>query len=262
MVLVGALCAAFLAAGDDPAPKVDAKVLEQALREFKEAYKAPDATDRSRVAAVRKLAKVRHRKTKVVLAALIFKDAVPVAYAAAEALGNFEGVTGVTPLLLSALRANRKRPEVQRGVIGALGKLRAREALSVLHDLAGQPPFDVARDAIIAIGKIRHRQSVAPLIALLRIVETSKGTGVADVEGLPGIGDRASVLPDDPRFRNLPGGTGVLNEETRREYEERLRLLQRPLNEALSSITKEKFGTYKEWSGWWRKNAATFKVRK
>jgi len=247
------------------------KAAEEAIEKFKAAYTAAGASEDGRTRAVKDLAAVQHRRTAMVLISILASnELIGVRISAADALGTFSKVEGIPAALIAVCQdpPNAKKVDIRKACIRAMGELRAREAVSVLHEIARKKPYDVAREAVIALGKVRLRDSIPQLIDVLREVEKNSDTAEANpLGGIPSV-------PGGPTVgSNLPGTTGSFpglgglggfggEDDMRREQEERRRLMQEPTVKALLSITREKWTTSKEWEIWWRRYGATFVVPK
>jgi hypothetical protein len=281
-VLSGAVWLAGLQADppkDSKARAEEDKAAAEAVQKFNAALAAAGGSGDAKKDAIAQVSAVKHKKTSQALFRVLASPEVPdVRIAAADALGGFREVEGVSKPMISLLPnpSLDKQIDVRKAIIRALGELRAADALPLLHQIMDQKPFDVAREAVVSIGKIRQKVSVPLLIALLKKAEkTAESSETDPLGGVPGVPVGGFSSPGTNP--NLPGGGGggvggnfpgvglggnVTNNNQREEQEERRRMLQDPINKALAAITKERWTTSKEWEIWWRKNGSTFQVEK
>jgi hypothetical protein len=240
------LLALALALQADPPPKETSA--NEALEKFKTAYRSKDVADRA--AAVGELAKTSHEKVVAKLGALLVVDDMTVRIAAAKGLG-----AAADPLkkkavnvLSRAFAANAAEPLVVVALVEAMETMQDGLGYAVLKVNLKSPDPQTSRAAIEAMGQIRDKSFVAPLIDHARFLEaasreaTNVGPGGRTVTGggmIPGGG--AVGDPDAPK---------------------RARLLVPLVHKALESITKQNFKAMAEWAEWWRKNEADFKPAK
>lgn len=232
------------------------------------AYKAAvktAVTDPAKADAVRILGQFVHRRTMALLCALAADPGqpVPVRTTAADLLGTFRGIPGASKTLMAvALEDDKKTTEARRAACRALGELRAGDALGALHALAAGKPYDVAKEAVTALGKVRHRNSIPFLIELLKDVEPSGASKETNPLGdVPGGqvsgGDKFGKLSKVMKLAGMASKGGSGQEEA-----ERRQMIQEPIRKTLQSLTGEKWSTSKEWVIWWAKNQATFGVKR
>jgi HEAT repeat protein len=220
----------------------------EALEKFKTAYRAKDAADR--VAAVTELAKTPHDKVVAKLGALLGVDDLTVRIAAAKGLGTVPDPLKkkAVNVLSRAFPANVEQPIVVVALVDAMEAMQEGLGTAVLKANLKSPDPQTSRAAIEAMGQIRDKSFVSPLIEHARFLEaasreaTNVGPGGRTVTGggmIPGGGTVGD--PDAPK---------------------RARLLVPLIHKALESITKQNFKSMAEWSDWWRKNEADFKPAK
>lgn len=249
-----------LAAASDPE---DEKKASEVVEKFKAAFKSA-RNEMDQAEAVRILGGFPHRRTMLPLSALTADPGrpYPVRGAAIEVLGTFRGVPGSSKTLVAvALENEKKRTDARRAACRALGELRADDAIGPLQGLIGSKPYDVAREAVIALGKIRNRNSIPVLVEHLKGVEKSSSNEANPLGDVP-----VGQVTGGSRFPGLGAVAGLLDMAavggTDEQQEERRLMLQEPINKALEAITREKWTTAKEWSIWWAKNQASFVVQK
>lgn len=271
MGLVTGFFSGLLLLAGGPGSQEDPKKAEadDAVRKFSAEFGAAGAGEAEKVRAVQHLTRVLHRKTMFSLGSLLADPSMLVSVAAAEGLSKFQEVKGAVNVLLSGIEWNKKRPDVRKVILKALGDLQEEGALPTLHGLVSLKPYDAAKEAVVAVGKIRSKPSIPHLIDLLKKVEKPADSQNAEtgVPGVPYVPGGPTVpganTPNLPQLPDVGGyGAGVGGDDSRAQQEERRRMLQEPLNQALSSITKEKYTTGKEWELWWQKRGAAFKVEK
>lgn len=241
------LIAALLAAqAVDPASK-DSSAAE-ALEKFKTAYKSKEASDRA--IAVAELAKTPHEKVYARLAALLAVDDVTVRIAAARGLGTATGEhrKKASAALSKAFGPNAGEPFASAALVDALESIQGGLGVAVAKANLRSTDPATSRAAIEAMGQVRDKSFVSPLIDHARFLEaasreaTNVGPNGRTVTGggLPGVGGPVGD-PDAPK---------------------RARLLVPLIHRSLASITRQDFRTVADWQEWWRKNEADFSVPK
>jgi HEAT repeat protein len=213
----------------------DDKEAEDAIQKFKAGMKSPEVA--ARVQAVTDLGRTQHEKTLKVLAVCLATDDKSVRIAAAKALGGFlERKPKAVALLADALGANAREPDVEVAILAALQALHDRAALGTAYRFLEDKNGRVAEAAVLVTGAIHSRDSIDPLIKLLKRL-----VGAGD--GVTGAGAGGYDVPPDEVLK------------------ERARLLEPAANKALAAITGERLSGAKEWETWWKKNAGTFVVK-
>jgi hypothetical protein len=216
-----------LAASDD-------KEAEDAISKFKLEVRSPEPS--LRVEAVRELAKVQHDKVIRVLGNVLATGDRAVQVAAAKALGGFKDRKPKAVLVLAeAASLNPRDPELAIAILSALRDLRDKTALATAYRFLEDKDGKIAEAAIGITEVIKSRDSVEPLIKLMKRL-IGAGDGVSS-------GDGSFDAPPDPRLQ------------------ERARLLNLSAEKALKAITGESFSGPREWEGWWKRNGAAFKVK-
>lgn len=221
----------------------------KALDKFKTAYKAKEVADRA--AAVTDLAKTEHEKVLAKLAQLLVVDAKEVRLAAVRGMGNLTQTDlrkKAVTYLSKSIPANAAEVEIVVVIVETLELIGPGVGLAVLHQHFVWPSIPVAEGAILAAGKLKKKESVGPLITLLKILQLSSreaqnvGPGGRTVTGggLPGVGGGA-VDPDAPK---------------------REKALTPQAQRSLEAITKMSFKTWKEWEAWWKEKGPDFEVPK
>lgn len=210
------------------------KEAEEALQKFKTEMKSPEVS--TRVTAVTTLGRTQHEKTMKALAACLATDDRTVRIATAKALGGFqEKKPKAVAILAEALAPNAKEPDVETAIFAALRDLHDRSALGVAYRYLEDKNGKVAESAISVTEAIHSRDSIEPLIKLLKKL-VGAGDGVTS-------GDGSFDVPADENLKA------------------RARLLETAATKALAAITRERFSGAKEWEAWWKKTGATFQVK-
>jgi len=213
----------------------DDKEIEDALQKFRTDMKSPDVS--ARVQAVTELGRLQHEKTLKVLGACAMGDERFVRIAAVKALGSFKDKRPkAVAVLTEALGPNAKEPEVQAAIFHALADLHDRSALGTAWRYLEDKNGKVAESAVAVTGTIPSRDSIDPLIKLLKRL-----TGSGD--GVDGGGGGNYDVPADEALK------------------ERARLLDAAANKALTAITGERISGAREWDAWWKRNSATFRIK-
>jgi hypothetical protein len=230
----------------DPAPAKES--VNDALEKFKKAYKAKDAADRA--VAVAELAKTPHEKTYAMLAKLLVVDDMTVRIAAAKGMSTSQGdqIKKSVNFLSKAFPANAGEPLVSAALVLSMESMQDGLGYAVCKANLRYPDTNTSRAAIEAMGQIRDKSFIGPLIDHMRTLEAAHreavniGPGGRTVTGggIPGAG--ATVPdPDAPK---------------------RAKLLVPLIHKALESITKQSFKTTAEWRDWWKRHEEDFKVPK
>jgi HEAT repeat protein len=231
----------------DPPPAKDKSVAD-ALEKFKKAYKAKDAADRA--IAAQELAKTPHEKTYAMLAKLLVVDDLTVRIAAAKGLSTADGDQRRKNInfLSKAFPANAGEPLVSAALVESMETMQEGLGYAVCKANLKSPDPNTSRAAIEAMGQIRDKSFVGPLIDHARFLEAAArealnvGPNGKTVTGggLPYVGGTAGD-PDAPK---------------------RAKVLVPLLHKALESITKQSFKTPAEWQEWWKRHEEDFKVPK
>jgi HEAT repeat protein len=211
--------------------------IEGALLRFRKGYASPLTANR--VAAVSELARITHEKSAGKLVQLLTTDVKEVRIAAAKGLAGFpEQKKVAVASLINALQANSKEIDVQCAIYEALAKLQDPLGLQVIHQGFRDPQIRVAKGAIAAAGVGRQKESLDALNDLMTDVQKwiQKNQGGGYIDGSQ-AGDNAAKKA-------------------------RLEDLQKSIIAALQAITREKWGSVKEWEVWFRRYRADFEVPK
>jgi HEAT repeat protein len=212
----------------------DDKEAEDAIQAFRSSMKSPEVARRA--AAVTELGRLQHEKIMKVLASCLVTDDKVVRIAAAKALGaSRDKKASATAVLAIALDGNLKDAEVQAAILTAVGHLHEDSGLIAALRHIDDKNVKVAESAIGVTETIPSRNSIEPLIRLMKKL-IGAGDGISS-------GDGSFDVPPDEQLR------------------ERARLLQGAAEKALHSITGESHSTPHEWDLWWKRNASTFKVK-
>jgi len=212
----------------------DDKAAEDAIAKFKSAAKSPDVS--VRVEAVRQLGQTEHEKVLKVLASILESEDKVVRIEAAKVLGAYQDKKPKAVSVLAAtLGSNSKEPEVEIAILLALRDLRDKGALGVAYRYLDDKNGKVAEAAIAITEAIKSRDSVEPLIKLIKRL-IGAGDGVTS-------GDGSFDAPPDPRLQ------------------ERARLLDAAAQKALRAITGESLSSPREWESWWKRSGAGFRVK-
>lgn len=235
-----------LALQADPAPAKE--TVHGALEKFKKAYQAKDAADRA--VAVAELAKTPHEKTYAMMAKLLVVDDMTVRIAAAKGMSTSQGdqIRKSVNFLSKAFPANAGEPLVSAALVRSMETMQDGLGHAVCKANLRSPDPNTSRAAIEAMGQIRDKGFVGPLIDHARFLEAAHreavnvGPGGRTVTGggIPGAGATIGD-PDAPK---------------------RARLLVPLIHKALESITKQSFKTVAEWQEWWKRHEEDFKVPK
>jgi hypothetical protein len=224
--------------------------VDQALKEFREAYNKAGKDSAGRAAAARRLGKTPHLRTLSALSQLLNGDGTghethEVRIAAAETIGkSFGGIRGAwSPPANNAKLRDKKATDVRIASTRAIGEVGQFEGLRTLQALADDKPFEIAREAVEGLARIPDRSSVPLLVKLLREVER-----IPEDEILPG-------LP----FHGLGWG-GVIVDDAREEQRQRRAVLLGPTLSSLKKLTGQECADYKEYHRWWSTHSSTFKI--
>jgi hypothetical protein len=230
----------------DPPPKETS--VNEVLEKFKKAYKAKDASDRA--IAVQELAKTPHEKTYAMLAKLLVVDDMTVRIAAAKGMSTADGEQRRKNVnfLSKAFPANAGEPLVSAALVESMETMQDGLGYAVCKANLRSPDPNTSRAAIEAMGQIRDKSFVGPLIEHARFLEAAArealnvGPNGRTVTGggLPYVGGTAGD-PDAPK---------------------RAKTLVPLIHKSLESITKQSFKTVAEWQEWWKRHEEDFKVQK
>jgi hypothetical protein len=215
--------------------------VKEALERFKQAMKG--ATPAAQAAAIQELSRTPHELTLKKIVPFLVDGAKQARCAAGAGLGNFTDYKKLaTPMLLNALSAgpNLKEPDVLAAIYEGLGKLADPISFDTIHTRGFRhEQVNVAKAALAAAGTMRQKESMEPLIDLLKDIDkwiAKKQAGpYRDAKGTPGDEGQAKTRLED---------------------------IQKAVIKAIQDITKEKWTTTKEWQIWWDKHKANFEIPK
>jgi hypothetical protein len=237
---------------------------EQAVARFADELSAAGASTDRRIAAIRRVAEVRHAKVVRVLEPHLTGRCRSSRIVAARGLGEFAEVAGAVKALSDAYQNEANKGESALGVritvVRSLGKLRARETAPLINRALADSSVWLVKAGVDAASQLRDKSCIEPLLKQLARVSGKDGNGLADVPrelheamdavpgmdfGVPGVvRDSHGFGPDEPK------------PSTERE------ILRDPLVGALSSITGQRYRTVTDWQRWWAANKKTFEVPK
>jgi HEAT repeat protein len=204
---------------------------EAAISQFRKDYKSPDVS--RRVAAVSALAKVEHLKVLAAVAPIVAREDTEVRSAAVEGLGGWAAhKPEVTRVLGASFKVEVKDQKSEmpfEPFLEAFGKLRAKSALPDVHLLFQYWDPEWCDPAVKAVGVIRCRDSVEPLIKLWQ---------------------RDELAAKDQN---------VLNEKTRPALNAEIAARAALIKQSLKAISGQDFAAPADASKWWKDNKATFK---
>ena len=222
----------------------DAKAADDAIERFKSAYKTRDAS--ARAAAVAELGKTQDKKILSRLGKFLVVDVPMVRIAAAKSLSAWSGdKKRVVVYLLNGSRANAKDPTVLAAMLDALGGLGHPAAAREVNRHFKSRDLAIAKASVEAAGKIRVRESVQPLVKLLKFLED----GAKSVSRPGGGGGKLPGL----------GGGGNISD---RNAQQRHRVVTPLVHKALRSITGEQISSRADWEIWYKVEGRTFKVQR
>jgi len=217
------------------------KEADAAIAAFKTAYKSDDVIKRGQ--AVTALGQCEHLKVLSVLSPLLGREEGVVRLAAIEALAGWTSHQAEAgKLLLPVLRQEPASPPDEvlfEGLLKAIVKLRVKAAAGDLHRLMIPMTEKRTRMVIDAVGDLRSRESIDPLLKLWQ-------------------DDEHETEPKRPK----PGDTNSVIRSQQRPDVIRAQFLadrSKWIQNALQTITGQIFADSKEGLAWWRQNKATFK---
>jgi HEAT repeat protein len=216
----------------------DEKEADDALQKFKAAIKTSDVN--ARMQAVAQLGEVHHEKVMRALAQYLTTDEKGVRVVAVKAIGKFDIKKSLAvSLLAAALPANTMEVEVEEAIFTAFKELSDPSALPTAYQYFETKQEKVAEASIRLTGEIKSRNSIDPLLKLLKKLQNA-----GEAVGGSGTGTYGGqVVPADAELRA------------------RAQRLTAAAMKALELITGEKFGNLHDWDAWWKKNAAAFHVK-
>ena len=230
---------------------------DRAVAELRRAFSRRDATDGSKIVAIRQAAKVHHRKVVLELSRYLTSGSRAVRIVAAEELGRFREVSEAPAALAAAIRSKANASPAMRGVrvmaLRGLGHLKARAAAAeVERRIRRERDPWVAKAAVDAAANLRLKSSIEPLLEILRRVEGRLGNDLASIDPLSHPEFPPTSVID--LIIKAPADAKKGERRTGRD------LLRKPILDALQRITRQSFSSSKEWRTWWRKSKSTFSV--
>lgn len=230
--------------------------VEQAVRKFHAAFDAASLDEK--IALVRDLAHHRHAAVLDAFVPHLLTGHVTLRIAVARELGGFGGVDRTAKKLVAAYAHPANQDSRSRGVritiLRSLGELRAAEAADLVNARIADSDEWVAKAAIDAAGRIRHRSSVAPLLKEYRRLEGRTGRETLGADPLEGRTPSLSLNPTDV-VRNFTRTEEVQQPPAPKERHE---LLVPPVVASLESITRQTCRSVDEWEKWWERNRSRF----
>lgn len=244
----------------------DAKEQEKAAKdrivEFKKESRKLK-TDEEWVAAVRKLAEVKHPVIlKELIAMARSERREPVLDALLEEIAKYTGDESAAAALYSMLQqygqlAKRDKDgndvghEMAVKILQALGTLKNRPSARKLEGYYNHANLEMARQAIGAVGEIGNLESVDPLILLLKDLEAQQVP-----QGVPGAPPTGA--PGAPPGGFPGGGAPPPNMQSgmQQESQKRKTALEPVIKESLRRITGHDEPDSSKWSAWWSKHKA------
>ncbi len=254
MVGVALLLAAVLAQDAD-------REAEEAVARFAREMNAADAAQDDRVAAIRIVGKVKHKRVLEALTPYLTADTVPQRIATVRALGCFDKVPGTLKALTDAYVNEANRTEqalaVRISLVKVFGAMKAAPAVELVNRAIEDQSLWLVKAGCDAAAKIRHKSSVEPLLRQLYRIEGNEGNKMVDEKDplADPLEDLKGMQKDvKGRARKYGEPAAVPSDQTERE------ILRAPLVGALKSITRQGWATYGEWWRWWINARRRFEV--
>ena len=222
--LAPVLCFVFMAV---PVPdEADA-----ALSTFKRDIRSPREAERA--LAVATLAKTQHIRTLKVLAGFLMRDTATVRIEAARGLGLFtESKKKLFPVLVGAMRANKKEPAVRAEIIRTLGKLGEPRSLRTIHEAFKDKDDEV----VVAAAAVAMKKKESLKLMLDVALDLEKQMA------------KMGNVTEGPKWKQRAASHAKLKK--RRDA----------FISAFQAITKEQWTTAKELEVWWRRRGKDFKI--
>ncbi len=255
VILAVVLAAPLMAGGNEKDREAKAVVAE-----FISIYNRKTATHEERISAIRRLARIPHKKTGRILECLLLSPNEPQSekIEAAIVLCNFSGVKGASDIALKGLlfpvnSTNTKLRIALIRTIRSLGEKRKKD-LAILHRLVMKDKdVAVARAAVEVIPFFENRGSVKVLIDYLRKCERkpSRERLTLPIPRQPDRSDHHGVTPQEGR-RDF-----ALKISPDEKQAFRYDLCCPALKTALRTMTGNYYKTWKEWDQWWKRGGRT-----
>jgi HEAT repeat protein len=219
----------------------DEKAVDDALEAFKAAIKA--ASEAERATAVADLARVRHPRTLARLTPYLSTDGPTVRLAAAKGLSEFaDQRKAASAALVAALPANAKLPDVQAGILEAVGLLKDPSALAALHKSFDEKDARPAKAAVVGAALQRSPSTIEPLLELLRKLDRA-------------LKEEAGAAVTAPA---APGYDLQVRDDAERK---RAQDLKPAVLKALQDLTGETFANAVDAQAWWARHKAGFRPK-
>jgi hypothetical protein len=235
--MIPLLLAAALFLQDDDTKKKDAEAKDK-VEAFTKALSAKKKDD-DVILAIEELGKTRHARILEALKGWLGRGSPDIRLAAGKEVSKYEKDKGAAEALLAA-GSRTTEADVAAKMIRWIGDVRYRPIAKDVLKLLDHKSPDVAAAACDALGSLKAKVTVGPLIDLVRRLEQIKeDTGSsAPLPGPPTPGP-APAPKDDQKVRKdkvLPAAM-----------------------QALKDITSESKKDGQEWTGWWQKNQSLWK---
>ncbi|MHC4779256.1 MAG: HEAT repeat domain-containing protein, partial [Planctomycetota bacterium] len=151
--------------------EIDIKVVKERIREFEKSW--AKWTDEEKIAGMRTLAETEHELVVVAIGGRGLSDRSDDVKKATAGILSLIKSKKVLPMVVKAMKANRKNIVVHLHMIWTLGELGDRRAVPVLagdwwsHKIA-EYAFAASKGKIEALGKIKHVSSIDALMDVLK----------------------------------------------------------------------------------------------
>lgn len=207
------------------------KEADAAIAQFKKDYKSNDVSKRTQ--AVGELVKVEHLKVLNIASAVLGREETDVRAAAAGGLGAWKAhrdpVIKALGAVFKAELKDMKSEMPYEPFLEAFGKLRAKTVLPDIHTLFQYWDPEYCDPAVKAVGVIRGKDSIEPLLRLWA---------------------RDELQAKDQN---------ILNEKSRPAMQAEIAARAALIKASLKSITDKDFASSSDAQKWWKDNKATFK---
>lgn len=242
-----ALSTALYAQADKDAKKEEEKQKEEAAKakiaDYNKDFKAAKS-DADRQVALQKLGELQHPKILAIYKPLLVHKARMIAEAAATQVATYKKDASAADALIAAAGAWREKDMVVI-LLRHVGEVGYRPAFVKIVPFIKNKVNDIARAAIEALGMLKGRDSIDPLLNLARELDA-----IRDDAGQVG----APPIPLPGGGPAVPGGGNQAQDEERARKQ-----LLGPIHSSLGMITGQAYRTVPEWNKWWGKNKSSFK---
>jgi hypothetical protein len=216
---------AALVAGDREMRQQHDEAVKRALDEQKKALREAKGPS-ERAAAVWRLGDAERDPRIVAELVRSLGESELVRQEAVAALGRYRGDKTAAQALAGALASSRTPAATER-ILAALASVGHESCVPAVVKLIADKEPRVAAAAVHALGEANAAAAVEPLLALWEALD---------------------------RDRQRSG-------DTKREAEDRLKVAERPLKDALAKLTGQAFGGPAEGRAWWAQNRAAYKPK-